>query len=192
LRSRELPAGITGGELPLDRIVLIGFMCSGKSSVAAALARRLEWQFIDFDVEIERRAERPLAELIDDLGEEYFRTLEAELTRELAEVGSVVLAPGGGWITQPELLARLRPGTFTVWLRVSPGETVRRLFDDDIDRPLRDHPDPEAAVREILAEREPLYRLADLVIPADARSVEEIAFEIEQLVRTRTSARGLR
>src|SRR5690606_4654467 len=115
--------------------------------------------------------------------------LEAGLTREAAGAPGMVLAPGGGWITQPGLLGRLWPGTLSVWLRVSTGETVRRLLRDDGDRPLRDHPDPEAAVREILSEREPLYRLADVTVPGDGRSVEEVAFEIEQLARTR-GARG--
>lgn len=173
------------GEAPLERVVLLGFMCSGKSSVAASLARRLDWRFLDFDVEIERREGRAVAAIIDEQGEEYFRSLEAVLTEEVAQVPGIVLAPGGGWITQPGLLEMLRPGTLSVWLRISPEETVRRLLSDEIDRPLRDHPEPEVPIREILAEREPLYRLADLTVPGDRRSVEELAFEIEQLARTR-------
>lgn len=175
---------------PIERIVLLGFMCSGKSTVAAALARRLEWRLADFDVEIERRDGRPIARIVDEEGEEYLRSREAELTDELATAEGVVLAPGGGWITQPELLQRIRPGTLSIWLRVTPEETVRRLLSDDIDRPLLDHPDPEAAVAEILAEREPLYRLADVLVPAEGRSAEEVAFEIEQLARTRGVVRG--
>jgi shikimate kinase len=178
-------SGPRPGVDPLQRIVLLGFMCSGKSSVADSLARRLDWRYLDFDVEIERREGRSVAAIIDGQGEEYFRSLEAALTEEVAQVPRIVLAPGGGWITQPGLLELLRPGTLAVWLRVSPEETVRRLFSDDIDRPLRDHPEPEVPIREMLAEREPLYRLADLTVPGDGRSVEEVAFEIEQLARTR-------
>jgi shikimate kinase len=173
--------------------VLLGFMCSGKSTVAESLARRLDWRFIDFDVEIERREGRSVAAVIDQQGEEFFRSLEAALTEEIADEPAVVLAPGGGWITQPRLLDMIRPRTLSAWLRVSPEETVRRLLADDIDRPLRDHPEPEMPIREILAEREPLYRLADVMVPGDRRSVEEVAFEIEQLARTRgalTAPRG--
>lgn len=173
------------GPPPLERIVLLGFMCSGKSTVAEALARRLEWGMADFDVEIERRDGRPISRIVDEEGEEYLRSLEADLTEEVASAQGVVLAPGGGWITRPELLERIRPLTLSVWLRVSPEETARRLLADDIDRPLRDHPDPEAAIGEILSEREPLYRRADVTVPGDGRSVEDIAFEIEQLARTR-------
>ncbi len=182
------PNGPNGGARPrsrIERIVLLGFMCSGKSTVGESLARRLDWRFLDFDVEIERREERPVHAIIDAEGEETFRAMEAALTREIAESPFLVIAPGGGWITQPELLEAIRPGTFSLWLRVSAGETARRLKEDSIDRPFKELPDPTGRIAEMLADREPLFRRADAMVPADSRSVEEIAFEIEQLVRTR-------
>lgn len=169
----------------IRRIVLLGYMCSGKSTVGASLARRLGWQFLDFDVEIERREGRTVQAVIDEAGEEYFRSLEAALTREVADARSLVLAPGGGWITQPELLEAIRPGTLSLWLWVSPRETARRLMEDPIDRPFKDLSDPTGPIAEMLADREPLYRRADIMIPADGRTVEEIAFEAEQIARTR-------
>jgi shikimate kinase len=170
------------------RVVLLGYMTSGKSTVGAALARRLEWRFVDFDVEIERREGATVREIIATAGEDHFRDLEAALTEEVAGAPFLVLAPGGGWITRPELLARLGPETLSVWLHVSPEETVRRLRADDIDRPFRDLADPVPHIAEMLAEREPLYRLADLFLPTDGRSPESLAFEIEQVVRTRWQA----
>jgi shikimate kinase len=169
----------------VERVVLLGYMCSGKSTVGESLARRLGWNFLDFDVEIERREDRHVSEIIDAEGEEYFRGLEAAMTSEAARDRSLVIAPGGGWITQPELLEQMGPGTFAVWLRVSPAETVRRLREDSIDRPLKHHEDPVEVIRGMLNEREPLYRRADMMIPTDGRQVEDIAFEIEQLLRTR-------
>jgi shikimate kinase len=165
--------------------VLLGYMCSGKSTVAEALARRLEWGFVDFDVEIERREGGSIWEIIDANGEDYFRTLEAALTEEVSTERRLVMAPGGGWITQPELLRSLGPSTYSVWLSVSPEETVRRLMNDPRDRPLKDHPDPVRAVAEMLDEREPLFRLADAHIRADGRTAEDVAFEVEQTLRTR-------
>jgi shikimate kinase len=170
---------------PIERVVLLGFMGSGKSTVGEALARRLEWRYLDFDVEIERREDAAVSAIIRAKGEEYFRAAEAALTREVAELAGVVLSPGGGWITQPEMLEMIRPGTFAAWLRVSPEETVRRLRSDPIDRPLRDLPDAIPRVAEMLADREPLYRLADAIFPGDGVSAELVAFEIEQMVRTR-------
>jgi shikimate kinase len=172
----------------IERIVLLGFMGSGKSSVGEELARRLEWDFLDFDVEIERREGRPVAAIIESEGEEYFRRLEAELTHEIRNARGVIVAPGGGWITNPDLLESIRPGTLSVWLRVSPNETLRRVREDSIPRPFKDHPDPIGPIRAMLEEREPLYRLADVMIPADDRPVGAIAFELEQMVRSRFSA----
>ncbi|MEX2571128.1 MAG: shikimate kinase [Gemmatimonadota bacterium] len=175
-----------GGD-PIERVVLLGYMCSGKSSVGESLARRLAWEFLDFDVEIERREGRRVWEIIDGAGEEHFRRLEAELTREVSGARGVVLAPGGGWVTNPDLLQALRPGTLSAWLRVSPSETVRRLVEDEADRPLKHHPDPIRPVSAMLQERERLYRQADLMIPGDGRSVEGLAFEIETVMRLRSA-----
>jgi shikimate kinase len=173
--------------LAIGRVVLLGYMCSGKSTVGQALARRLEWSYLDFDVEIERRGGATVQQIIAAAGEEHFRGLEAALTGEAAQAERLVLAPGGGWITRPEFLAALGPGTLAVWLQVSPEETVRRLRADTIDRPFRDHPDPAGMIAQMLSERIPLYERAGLNIPADARTPESIAFEIETLVRTRNT-----
>ena len=169
----------------VQRVVLLGYMASGKSTVGEALARRLEWSYLDFDVEIERREGTSVQQIIAATGEDRFRDMEAALTEEAASADGVVLAPGGGWITRPEMLEGLRPGTLSVWLCVSPEETVRRLRGDTIDRPFKDHPDPEGMITEMLMERLPLYQRADVALPADARTPEQIAFEIESIVRAR-------
>jgi shikimate kinase len=176
------------GSWPVERVVLLGYMTAGKSTVGQALARRLEWSFLDFDVEIERRDGRTIGELVDTEGEEHFRRLEAALTEEAARTPYLVLAPGGGWITRPEQLTALGPGTLAAWLRVSPEETARRLRADTIARPFREMADPVPIIAEMLAGREPLYRLADVSIPTDNRSPESIAFELETIVRMRALA----
>jgi shikimate kinase len=174
-----------GERRKVKRIVLLGYMCAGKSTVGEALARRLEWSFLDFDVEIERREERIVREIIDADGEEYFRQLEEQLTEEVATATSLVVAPGGGWIMRPELLNSMGRGTLAVWLYVSPEETVRRLKADTVSRPFKELDDPTERIADMIQEREPLFRLADLTIPADVRSIESVAYEIEQIVRTR-------
>ena len=171
--------------LVIERVVLLGYMTSGKSTVGQALARRLEWEFLDFDVEIEHRAGATVKDIIAARGEEAFREMEAALTEEVAERPGLVLAPGGGWLTRPDQLDRLGSRTLSVWLRVSVDETVRRLNADSIDRPFRGHPNPREMIGRMLGEREPLYRLADVSVPAEGRSPEGVAFEIETIVRTR-------
>ena len=169
----------------IERVVMLGYMASGKSTVGEALARRLEWDFLDFDVEIERRAGGTVKDIIASAGEEGFREMEASLTAEVSEARRLVVAPGGGWITRPELLGMLGGETLRVWLRVSVDETVRRLRSDSIDRPFKELDDPTPMIAGMLADREPLYRLADMALAADGRTVESLAFEIEQVVRVR-------
>jgi shikimate kinase len=170
---------------PVVRVVLLGYMTAGKSTVGQALARRLEWQFLDFDVEIERRDGRTIGDLVAEEGQRHLRELEGALTAEVASTPFVVLAPGGGWITRPELLALLGPETLSVWLKVSPEETARRLKMDTIERPFRGMDDPVPIITRMIEERASLYRLADISIPTDGRSAESIAFEIECVVRAR-------
>jgi|GEM_PF-377291 len=192
LRDRREPPPsappLTPGSWPVERVVLLGYMTAGKSTVGQALARRLEWTFLDFDVEIERREGRTVKSIVGGDGEEAFRAMEAALTAETARTPYLVLAPGGGWITRPELLTELGPGTLAAWLRVSPEETARRLRADTIERPFREMDDPVPVIAAMIAGRESLYRLADVSIPTDNRSPESIAFELETIVRMRALA----
>jgi shikimate kinase len=169
----------------IERVVLVGFMCSGKSTIGATLARRLEWRFVDFDVAVEERTRSSIGELVQREGEESLRALEAEITARAARERDVVLAPGGGWITRPELLEELGARTLSVWLHTSVEETVRRLESECTDRPLRGDPDALERVAALLEERRPLYARADLRLVTDGRGVEEIAWEIESAVRSR-------
>ena len=164
---------------------MLGFMSSGKSAVGSALARRLEWDYLDFDAEIEIREGQPVSVLVDAGGEEYLRNLERGLTHEVRDTGRLVLAPGGGWILQNDLIDVLRPGTLFVWLRSSPVEIVRRLRADADPKPLANRPHAIEAVSAMLRDREPLFREADLSVPTDRRSIQSVAFEIEQIIRSR-------
>jgi shikimate kinase len=126
---------------PIQRVVMLGFMSSGKSAVGRALARRLEWDYLDFDAEIELREGRPVSLLVEVGGEEYLRNMERALTHEVRDTGRLVVAPGGGWILQNDLLELLRPATLSIWLRSSPVEIVRRLRTDADPKPLASRPD---------------------------------------------------
>ncbi|MBI4544485.1 MAG: shikimate kinase [Gemmatimonadetes bacterium] len=168
---------------PPSRVVLLGFMASGKSTVGRRLARLLHWDFVDFDAEIERRTGLTIAEIFQQFGEAGFRALEAELTAELAGSQQVVLAPGGGWITQPDLLERLAPHSLVLWLRISPEEALRRARRAATHRPLLAGPQPLRRARALLARREPLYRLADWTIDVDGRRPDQIAREIAARIR---------
>jgi shikimate kinase len=162
-----------------ERLILIGFMCSGKSTVGRLVAEALDWDFIDFDEAIESRTGKRIVEIFRDHGEDFFRGLEAATTHEVADLRRVVLAPGGGWVTQSDLVDLLRADSHIVWLRVGP-ETVleRHAGQTGAERPLLSVDDPLATARSMLSEREPLYRLADTVVDTDGHEVETVAVQI--------------
>jgi shikimate kinase len=170
---------------PIHRVVLVGMMCSGKSAVGAALAQRLGWDHVDLDREIEREAERPVRDIFATDGEAAFRRMEAEATTRIARRTRVVLSPGGGWITNPDLLDALGPGTLCVWLQVSADEALRRSAAAPGERPLLAGPDPLGALRRLMAERERFYARAHLVLPTDGRSVDGAARDIHSSIRDR-------
>lgn len=151
-----------------------------------ALADRVGWELIDFDERIERREGRTIDEIFRDRGEPHFRALEAQLTDEVAERRGVILAPGGGWVTQPALVERLQSDSLFVWLRVRPAtvharwEAQRRPV-----RPLLEGADPVKAIASLLEARAPLYARADLWLDTDERAPEELAAAIEARLQPR-------
>lgn len=175
---------------PVRRVVLLGMMAAGKSAVGRALAARLGWRHVDLDREVERAAGRSVAAIFAAEGEPAFRAREAAATAALAGAERLVLSPGGGWVTLPGVLESLGPGTLSVWLQVEPEEAVRRAAAAPGERPLLSGRDPLAAVRRLLAEREPLYARADLALPTGGRSVDEIVRALLSEIRSRDPADG--
>ena len=175
---------------PVERVILWGFMACGKTAAGAELARRLGWEHVDLDQEIERREGRTIADIFRDQGEPAFRRLEVETTRGIIERERVVFSCGGGWVTSPDALRLVPPRSLTVWLQVSPEVAVSRVR-ADVDgavRPMLQRPDPEAAARALLEAREPLYRQADITIPTDGREVDAVVSDIEARLRNSAAA----
>jgi shikimate kinase len=156
------------GRVP--HVVLVGLPGSGKSTVGPLLARRLGRAFLDFDAELARRQGRSVAAQFADEGEPAFRAREAALSGELAapDVPPMVLAPGGGWVTNAPARRALAGAARTVYLRVRAETAARRLAADPEVRPLlAAAADPVRAVAELLARRGPSYEAADLAAEAD-------------------------
>lgn len=155
-----------------QRIVLTGFMGSGKSTVGPLLAERLGWQFVDADEEIEAKSGRTIAEIFTRHGEPFFRALEEETIARLARSESLVLALGGGAIESEVTRARLTttPGTLLVHLEVELTTALTRCQGTETARPvLADH----ANLASRYERRLPLYRAAHASIPVDALTPEQ-------------------
>ncbi|MGH7719604.1 MAG: shikimate kinase, partial [Gemmatimonadaceae bacterium] len=117
--------------------------------------------------ELERRTGRPVAHIFEKEGEAYFRSLELQLTRDLASRRGMVLAPGGGWPCVPGALELLRPPARVAYLRLTPSSALRRMSTKMASRPLLKGPDPLGTLTALLERRRPRYELADAVIDVE-------------------------
>lgn len=152
-------------------IALVGMPGGGKSTVGRHLARHLQRRFFDADTEIERRIGCPIRVFFEREGEPRFRDIEAEVIVELAVESHAVIATGGGAVLRDANRAALHAHTTVVYLRSTPEELFKRLR-HDTQRPLLQVADPMRKLRELFAERDPLYRAtAHFVIETGRPSV---------------------
>lgn len=138
-------------------VSLIGLPGGGKSTVGRQLARRLHVGFADTDAVIEQRLSMPVREVFERHGEAYFREVEQRVLDELAGRHSGVLATGGGIVLAAANRDVLRSRSTVVYLKATPRELVRRLRTDS-KRPLLQVADPLDRLRQLYAQRDPLYR----------------------------------
>ena len=171
-----------GPALPLTRVLLVGFMGSGKTRVGQALADRLGWSFRDFDQEIKIRVGLPIPEIFRQHGEDRFREGEEQVGKDLLRNSRCVLASGGGWPVALGRMEDLPPGTLSVWLKVTPEEAVRRIRKEGPTRPLLAVDDPVARAGEILAVREPYYAEAHVCLDSMDGTPEALAEEIVRIM----------
>ena len=157
-----------------DKIYLVGFMGSGKSTVARALAKRLDWQPLDIDELIEQREHQTVSDLFARRGEAYFRA--AERTVLLDQLGSrhVVVATGGGTFVDPQNRAVINNDGLSVWLDVPLDRLIPRVPADGR-RPLAAD---RAEFERLYAARRPAYALAHRRLDAAHASVNAL---VEQL-----------
>ena len=160
------------------RVVLVGFMGSGKTTIAPLLARLLDWDALDMDTEIQRRTGLAVAEIFRQRGEANFRWEERALADDLAAQKGLVVAAGGGAFAQPDTREALRRDAAAVWLRCDL-ETVIARIPPDGSRPLAANRETIAA---LFAAREPSYRLADWTFDSARLSPEALARAIAEAV----------
>ncbi|CAM5761443.1 shikimate kinase [Bosea minatitlanensis] len=159
-------------------VVLVGMMGSGKSSVGRRLAARLGMSFLDADTEIETAAGMTIPEIFAQRGETEFRDGERRvIARILATQAPLVLATGGGAFMNAETRARVKELGVSVWLKAEPDVLMRRVRKRS-NRPLLQTADPEGTLRAMLAQREPVYALADLTIQSRDEPHEVIVGDI--------------
>lgn len=158
-------------------IVLVGMMGSGKTTVGRRLAARLQLSFVDADVEIERAAGQTIPEIFAEHGEPYFRDGERRVILRLLNEPPHVLATGGGAFMNTETRAAIRAKAISIWLNANFDVLAQRLKRKS-NRPLLDNPDPEATIRRLLSERNPIYAEADIAVTSRDVSHDVVTDEI--------------
>jgi len=166
----------------LPNLVITGFMGAGKTAVAMEVARRLERRFVDMDAEIELRAGKPIARIFTEDGEAAFRQIEADLCRELRARQGLVIATGGGTLTNADNRAAMtRTGT-VICLRCDLDGIMQRLGTGaGVKRPLLAGPHPRAEVRRLMAERRSAYAAIPWQVDTTELSIPEVADRVIKL-----------
>ncbi len=162
----------------VDRLVLVGMMGAGKTTVGRMVAERLGWRHLDSDEQVVAATGRTVPELFAHAGEAAFREEEARaLEAALSGPDPVVVSAAGGVVLAEANRSLLARSGTVVWLRADPG-TLSRRVGSGAGRPLLDG-DPAAALAALDVARRPLYaEVAEVVVDVDGLSPEEVADEV--------------
>jgi XRE family aerobic/anaerobic benzoate catabolism transcriptional regulator len=157
-------------------IALIGLRGAGKSTLGKLLAKKIGWSFVELNKEIEQQNGLSVAEIIALYGQEGFRRMEqAALGQLLARRELMVLATGGGIVSEPLTFDLILSSFYTIWLKAEPEEHMARVRRQGDLRPMADDRSAMAELRTILLSREPLYARASAVVDTAGLTVDNAA-----------------
>jgi shikimate kinase len=175
-----------GGIKPPSRpLVLVGLMGVGKTTVGRRLARRLNIPFVDADTEIEKAAGCSINDIFEFHGEATFREGERRVIKRILEGAPKVISTGGGAFIDPEIRSRIRSKALSIWLRADL-ETILKRVKRNNNRPLLTGADPGTTLRRLMAERDPIYAEADLVVDSGDTAIDKVVDTILDALRERT------
>ncbi|MFA6508291.1 MAG: shikimate kinase [Treponemataceae bacterium] len=162
-----------------ERITLIGFMGSGKTSVGRELARVLNAELIDIDRLIESREGMTINEIFEKRGETYFRDLERRTVEEMnGKKGPLIVCSGGGVILDARNVENIRKRGVSVWLKAK-AETVYARIAEEGTRPVLNDDMSVEKITAVLEKRLPFYEAAaDIAIDTDGKTIAQIGAEI--------------
>ena len=171
-----------------SNLYLVGFMGVGKSTVGNRLARELGYSFIDSDQAIEEKVGKSIAEIFADEGELAFRAYERDFVDSGHPSEGCVISCGGGLVVQEGMVEKLKLKGVVVCLFASVESILERTRRSE-NRPLLNVDNPEAKIRELFAEREPVYMNSGVCISTEGRSVSEIVRHVLRTYRTSNTER---
>jgi len=161
----------------MRNIVLVGFMGTGKTTIATRLANKLNMRYVSTDSLIEAREKRTINEIFTKEGEDYFRDVESAVIRELAGTEGLVIDAGGGAVIREENLANLKSNGVVICLTADE-DTILARTKKYKHRPLLNVEDPKLKIRTLLAKRVPLYAKADHCIDTGKLTIRQVVEKI--------------
>ncbi len=168
-------------------VILMGYRCTGKTSVGRLLAVKLKMPFYDTDELIKASSGKSVSEMVEEGGWHFFRREEKRVVSELSEKDGSIIALGGGAVLDDENVHHLKPRGFFIWLAADAGIILERMIADGKSheqRPSLSGKDLKEETDSLLATREPFYRrIADRIVDTSGRSVEGIAEELCWIIR---------
>jgi shikimate kinase len=169
-------------------VYLIGYRCTGKTTIGERLAGRLKWLFLDLDRELVRLHGQTIDEMVAQNGWQGFRQAETNLIKKVSQTAGTVIATGGGAVLDPQNVRRMQASGRLIWLRARIDTIRGRLQQDGHTQAFRPPLTPQGTLDEIettLLEREPIYRHAShLAIETDDVEVDWICHRIETFLET--------
>ncbi|MCM8774268.1 MAG: shikimate kinase [Candidatus Omnitrophica bacterium] len=165
----------------MSNIYLVGFMGTGKTIVGKLLSHRLKKQFIEMDEFIEQREKMSILKIFSQRGEGYFRKVEKEVLKEIANKNDCVVSCGGGVVIDNENMEILKRTGLVICLSAD-SETIYERTAKDKNRPLLNVDNPKKRIEELLKIREPFYRKSHIFIDTTNISPEEVVDKIVKVL----------
>ena len=167
-------------------IILIGMMGAGKTTIGKSLANHLDKTFIDSDHEIQQRTGVKIPIIFEIEGEAGFRKRETDMLRELLKIDNIVLATGGGIITNKENRKLIKEKGTIIYLRATVNDLLHRTRHDK-NRPLLQTTDPQAKLTDLYDQRDPIYcEAAHIVVESGNLSVHQMVKYLTQKIDSLT------
>ena len=181
--------GVQSGAPAVRHVALLGLRGAGKSTLGAALAKRLGVPFVELVQEIERAAGAAVSEILAHGGQSAYRRFErTALEASLSRFDCAIIAVGGSLVSEPETYELLLASCVTVWLKASPREHMERVIAQGDFRPMADNEHAMTDLNRILEERADFYARADFSVDTSARSVDQTLTSLLELPPVRALA----
>lgn len=168
-------------------IYLIGYRCTGKTSVGKCLSEKIGWDFIDADTALVEKYNMTVSDIVAASGWEDFRDKEADVLQSISRLNNYVVATGGGVILKPQNVATMKRTGHIIWLKASNFNIKQRMLKDlktDEQRPALTHKKLDDEIEETMAQRAPLYENAmHTFIDTDRLTIDTVCDHIQDMLK---------